>query len=96
METKTTKPKMQTSLVESSKHPRTLKLDEYKEAAQTLAQAFLKDDVAMYFIETGDRALDPKKKWDLHVSILEKIVYAHCLKGLATTVGPNYDCVALW
>lgn len=96
IDTKTTMPQMQPSMVDGSKAPRILKLHEYKEAAQTLAEAFLEDDVAMYFIETGDRILTTQQKWDLHVSILEKIVYAHCLRGLVTTVGPNYECVALW
>ncbi len=95
-ETRTTTPQVQSPLVENGKHPRILQLDEYKEAAQTLAKAFLEDDVAMYFIETGDRVLTAQKKWKLHVSILEKIVYAHCLRGLVTTAGPNYECVALW
>lgn len=75
---------------------RVLKTDEYKEAAQCLAEAFEHDGVAIYFIETGDSNLTAEQKWDLHVRILEYIVYAHCLKGLVTTVGPNYDCVALW
>ena len=96
IETKATMPMTQPLALDNSKHARILRLDEYKEAAHTLAEAFFADDVAMYFIETGDRVLTPKQKWDLHVSILEKVVYAHCLRGLATTVGPNYDCVALW
>lgn len=70
---------------------------EYKEVALTLAQAFKDDDVAMYFIETGDTShWSQKEKWDLHVCILEYLVYGHILKGLVTTIGPNYDSVALW
>ena len=96
IETKTTMLRMQAPVVDGSEHPRILRLDEYKAAAQTLAEAFWEDDVAMYFIETGDRVLTNQQKWKLHVSILEKLVYAHCLKGLVTTIGPNYDSVALW
>lgn len=71
--------------------------DEYKEAALCLAQAFKDDDLAMYFVETGDVAhWTREEKWDLHVSILEYVVYGHILKGLVTTIGPNYDCIALW
>ncbi|MCJ1461452.1 hypothetical protein MMC07_000049 [Pseudocyphellaria aurata] len=67
---------------------------EYKEAALCLAKSS-DDDVAMYFAETGDAAhWTREKKWDLHVSILEYLVYGHILKGLVTTIGPNYDCVA--
>lgn len=70
---------------------------EYKEVALTLAQAFKDDDVAMYFVETGDTShWSQKEKWDLHVCILEYLVYGHILKGLVTTIGPNYDSVALW
>lgn len=71
--------------------------NEYKEAALSLAHAFKDDDVAMYFIETGDVAhWTPKEKWGLHVSLMEYLVYGHILKGLVTTIGANYDAVALW
>ena len=77
--------------------PRVLKCSEYKAAAACLAEAFGEDDVAQYFIETDDRSHWTKEqKWDLHVQILEYVTYAHCLKGLALAVGPNYDSVALW
>lgn len=76
---------------------RVVKKHEYKAAALTLAEAFRDDDVAMYFIETGDSEHRSRQaKWDLHVSTLEYLVYGHILKGLVTTIGPNYDCVALW
>ncbi len=70
---------------------------QYKEAALCIAEAFASDDVARYFIDTPDRAhWSEAEKWDLHLSIMEYVVSAHCLKGLVTTVGSNYDCVALW
>lgn len=76
---------------------RVVKKHEYRQAALCLAKAFKDDDVAMYFVETGDADhWTWQQKWDLHVSILEYLVYAHILKGLVTTIGPNYDCVALW
>ncbi|MCJ1408264.1 hypothetical protein MMC19_002338, partial [Ptychographa xylographoides] len=76
---------------------RVLKISEHKAAAQCLADAFATDAVAMYFIETPDRASkSAAANWKLHVNILEYIVAAHCMKGLALTVGPDYDCVALW
>lgn len=76
---------------------RRVTLAEYKEAALCLAEAFVDDDVARYFTETPDRAhWTEKQKWDLHVSILEYITYAHILKGLVLAAGPNYGCVALW
>ena len=76
---------------------RLIPIADYKKAAQCLAEAFADDPVAMYFINTPDRAhWTAEQKWDLHVSILEYVTYAHCLKGLALTIGPNYDSVALW
>ncbi|KAI9821786.1 MAG: hypothetical protein M1827_002367 [Pycnora praestabilis] len=76
---------------------RAVGIHEHKEAAQCLADAFADDEVARYFIDTEDRShWSEQDKWDLHVSILEYVVAAHCYKGLVTTVGSNYDCVALW
>ncbi|KAH0547641.1 hypothetical protein FGG08_000130 [Glutinoglossum americanum] len=58
---------------------RILTIDEYREAAQCLALAFAKDEVARYFVDTKDMAGYPEKqKWDLHVEILEYLVAAHC------------------
>ena len=70
---------------------------EYKPAALALAEAFVKDDVARFVIDTPDRAhWSEQQKWDLHLSVMEYITYAHCTNGLVTTVGPDYSCVALW
>jgi hypothetical protein len=76
---------------------RVVSLEEYKEAALCLAEAFKDDHTTDYFVNTPDRAdWTEKQKWDLHVNMMEYITYAHCLKGLVTTVGPNYGAVALW
>jgi hypothetical protein len=76
---------------------RIVKPEEYKEAALALAEAFEHDHTTEYFVSTPDRAHWTKEqKWDLHLSMMEYITYAHCLKGLVTTVGPNYGSVALW
>ena len=76
---------------------RVLHKSEYKQAALCLAEAFKDDDVVMYFVKTGDRKkFSPDDEWKLHLHIMECITYAHCISGLATVVGPNYDCVALW
>jgi len=72
-------------------------MDGYKQAARSLAEAFADDEVARYFTHTPDREhWDDARKWDLHVSILEYIVYAHVLNGLVLTSGPDYGCIALW
>lgn len=81
----------------ASDQPRVIDLSEYKAAALALAESFKDDDVSRYFLDTPDRAhWTPEQKWDLHVSIFEYMVYAHCLKGLVTAVGSDYGGVALW
>ena len=76
---------------------RTIGISEYKEAAQCLADAFALDEVARYFIDTDDMATYSEEfKWTLHYDILCYVVAAHCYNGIVTTIGPNYDAVALW
>lgn len=70
---------------------------EYLKAAECLAEAFKDDHVVRYAIDTPDRAhWSEEEKAKLHNQAMEYVTYAHCLKGLVTTVGPDYDCVALW
>lgn len=76
---------------------RVLTLKEYKEAAYSLALAFKEDHSSLYFTHTPDRAhWSEEQKWELHLKMMEYITYAHLLKGLVVSAGPNYDCVALW
>lgn len=76
---------------------RVLQLHEYKEAALCLAEAFKDDEVSKYFVDTPDRAnWTEDQKWELHLKVMEYITYAHLLRGLVVSAGPNYDCVALW
>jgi hypothetical protein len=82
---------------DSVEEVRTVHISEYKEAADCLAQAFGTDDVARYFFDTDDMAAYSEEyKWKLHVDIMRYVVSAHCLKGITTTIGKNYDAVALW
>ena len=82
---------------ESSEEVRVLGIDEYEQAAQSLAEAFAVDEVARYFIDTDDMAsYSEEYKWKLHCDILRYITAAHCYKGIVTTIGPDYDAVALW
>lgn len=84
-------------LAEAGNGARILTLKEYKEAAYSLALAFKEDHSSLYFTHTPDRAdWSEEQKWDLHVKMMEYITYAHLLKGLVVSAGPNYDCVALW
>jgi hypothetical protein len=75
---------------------RVIGIDEYKEAAACLAEAFKDDHTTHYFLNTPDSTMTEEQKWDLHVEMMEYITYAHCLKGMVTTVGPNYSAVSLW
>ncbi|EME78289.1 uncharacterized protein MYCFIDRAFT_100980, partial [Pseudocercospora fijiensis CIRAD86] len=76
---------------------RVLTLSEYKEAAYSLAEAFKEDHTTIYFTDTPDRAeWTDEQKWQLHLKMMEYITYAHLLKGLVVSAGPNYDCVGLW
>ncbi len=76
---------------------RTFTISEYKAAAECLADAFATDEVARYFIDTDDMsAYSEEYKWKLHCDILRYAVAAHCYNGLVTTIGPDYDAVALW
>ena len=81
----------------ASEEVRVLGIDEYEQAAHCLAEAFAVDEVARYFVETDDMAAYSEEyKWKLHCDIIRYITAAHCYKGIVTTIGPNYDAVALW
>ncbi|KAL9034594.1 MAG: hypothetical protein Q9214_006977, partial [Letrouitia sp. 1 TL-2023] len=67
-----------------------------KAAALCLGKAFENDDVARYFVDTDDTTgWSNAKKWKLHLQIMKALVKSHAKEGLVTTIGPNYDCVAL-
>ncbi|KAI9842514.1 MAG: hypothetical protein M1837_007108 [Sclerophora amabilis] len=81
-----------------STHPevRVVARSEYREAAAALAEAFENDPTSRYPIYTKDmEKYSDEYKHKLHVRIMEYVVTAHILKGLVTTVGPNYSSVAL-
>lgn len=76
---------------------RKVALSEYKQAARTLAEAFLHDPVGRYAIDTPAQAnLSVEEKWKLHLIIFEYITYAHIMNGEVLTVGDDYGCVAAW
>ncbi|KAI9052868.1 hypothetical protein LZ554_003140 [Drepanopeziza brunnea f. sp. 'monogermtubi'] len=81
----------------SSEEVRVVGIAEYEQAAKCLAEAFAVDEVARYFIDTPDmNAYSEEFKYNLHCDILRYITAAHCYKGIVTTIGPDYDAVALW
>ena len=76
---------------------RVVGMSDCREAALTLAYAFAADDYAQYLVDSGDmHGVSAEQKWKLHVDILTYTVTAHVMSGLATTVGPEFDSVALW
>ncbi|RYP56215.1 hypothetical protein DL771_012002 [Monosporascus sp. 5C6A] len=76
-------------------HVRTVGIAEHKEAALSLAQAFARDDLALYLVD-GEVGSSDEDKWRLHVDIFRYLVAAHCYGGVVTTIGPDYEGVALW
>ncbi|KAI0478945.1 hypothetical protein GGR56DRAFT_351375 [Xylariaceae sp. FL0804] len=77
--------------------PRAVGVGECREAAQSLAQAFASDALARYLLDADDmRELGDEARWRLHVDLFNYIVAAHCLRGVVTAVGPDYEGVALW
>jgi hypothetical protein len=82
---------------ESTEEVRVLGIAEYEQAAQCLAEAVAVDEVARYFIDTDDMAsYSDEHKYKLHCDILRYVTAAHCYNGIVTTIGPDYDAVALW
>ncbi|KAJ8112437.1 hypothetical protein ONZ43_g5398 [Nemania bipapillata] len=75
---------------------RAIGISEYKEAALSLAQAFATDELAQYLLDAEDVTEGDETKWRLHVDIFNYIVASHCYKGIVTTIGPDYEAVALW
>ncbi|KAE9973458.1 hypothetical protein BLS_001581 [Venturia inaequalis] len=85
------------AVTSSNEQVRVIHINEYKAAALSLAEAFRYDHTTEYFCETPDTAHWTKQeKWDLHLSMMEYLTYAHCLKGLVMTIGEGYGGVALW
>lgn len=72
-------------------------MSEYVQAADSLAKAFAKDEVARYMVDMTDKhEVLTGELYKLHFAMMKYITAAHIMKGLVTTVGPNYDAVALW
>ena len=76
---------------------RALGIAEHKEAALSLAQAFARDDLAQWLVDAeggGDNG--DEARWRLHVDIFTYLVAQHCYAGAVTSIGPDYEAVALW
>jgi len=76
---------------------RVIGMSECKEAGLSLAHSFAADDLAQYLLNSDDMAdMSAEDKWKLHVDIMQYTVAATALCGVVTTIGPDYDGVALW
>ena len=76
---------------------RVIGMSECMGATLSLSHAFAADDLSQYFLNSEDMAhVSPEDKWKLHVDIMSYMVAAACLSGIATTIGPDYEGVALW
>jgi hypothetical protein len=76
---------------------RTIGISECRPAALSLAHAFASDELAQYLVSSADMVqLSAEDRWQVHVNIMTYIVAAHCYNGLVTTIGPDYEGVALW
>lgn len=78
--------------------PRLITLSSAPAAALSLAHAFAADPYARYLVahDHPSPTSTPESLWSLHLALTTSFVTAHCLSGLATTIGPSSDCVALW
>lgn len=93
-------PAIPPSLIPPTWHttPRLIPLSSAPAAALSLAHAFATDPYARYLIahDHPSPTSTPESLWSLHLALSTSFVAAHCLSGLATTIGPSSDCVALW
>ena len=72
-------------------------MHEYVQAADCLARAFAKDEVARYMVDMSDSATELSGSlYALHFDMMKYLTAAHIMKGLVTTVGDDFNAVALW
>ena len=72
-------------------------MPECKEVGLSLAHSFAADDLSLYLVDANDMDhLSYEEKWRLHVDMMTYITSAHLMKGIVTTIGPEYDSVAMW
>lgn len=66
-------------------------------AGLSLAHSFANDALSMYVLDGDDRLeYSDELKWELHVRMMTSLAFAHCYSGIVTSIGPDYDAVALW
>ena len=76
---------------------RIVTMAECAQAANCLAEAFAKDEVARYMVDMTDKhQVLTGELYKLHLDMMIYITKAHIMRGLVTTVGPMFNAVALW
>lgn len=76
---------------------RTVGKAECKPAGLALAHAFAADELSQFLVNTDDMAtVSAEERWRLHVNIMTHLTAVHVYSGLVTTIGSDYDAVALW
>lgn len=73
-------------------------MEQRREASFALAYAFAEDPLSVYLVRDGDGGDDPSAEplGKLHLRIMTYTFSAYRIAGVVTTVGPDYDSVALW
>ncbi|KHN98076.1 Acyl-CoA N-acyltransferase [Metarhizium album ARSEF 1941] len=94
-----TQPNPQLSLIPSTWETdvRELDLRHRREAGLALAQSFAADPLSLYVMGIDDAACWPSEKiWRLHVLLMQYSYASYRFRGIATTIGGDYDAIALW
>ncbi len=81
---------------------RQIGMAECREAALSLAHAFAADGLSLYMVTPDFKSgktttsMSAEAMWRLHVDIMTYFVGAVAMNGMVTTIGPDYEGVALW
>ncbi|OAA47657.1 Acyl-CoA N-acyltransferase [Metarhizium rileyi] len=76
---------------------RELAMSDRREAGLALAHSFAADPLSLYLMGLDDATCWPSEKlWRLHVRLMRCSYASYRLRGIATTVGGDYDAIALW
>lgn len=76
---------------------RRLRMSDRREAGLALAQSFATDPLSLYLMGVDDASCwSSEQLWKLHVRLMVCSYASFKFRGIATSVGPDFDAVALW
>ncbi|KAK5998567.1 putative N-acetyltransferase [Cladobotryum mycophilum] len=76
---------------------RRIGMAESSQVGLSLAHAFAADALSLYLLGDDDpNKYSDESRWKLHVRLMTYLAASHCYSGAVTTIGPDYDAVALW